>query len=273
MLQAIRLSKTYGPAAGFTLRRNRSAPVHAVRGASVQVAPGEVLGIIGQSGSGKSTLGRMLVALEAPTSGQVLIDGQDVATQLARDRKAFYRKVQMVFQDPYGSINPQHDVLQTVTRPLRYQGLGDKAALHAQAVAVLERVGLRPAARYLATHPHQLSGGQRQRLCIARAVIMEPRYLIADEPISMLDVSIKWDIVRLLKRLVAEQGLALVYITHDLATVRSLCHRVAIMLDGDVVETGPVDAVLDTPQHAYTRALIAACPSADPAQRTDLASP
>ncbi len=269
MLQAIQLSKTYAPVAGFTLGRNRAPPVHAVRGASFSVAPGEVLGIIGQSGSGKSTLGRMLVALEAPSGGQVLIDGQDTAVQLVQDRKAFYRKVQMVFQDPYGSINPQHDVLETVVRPLRYQGLSDKAALRAQAVSVLERVGLRPAARYLATHPHQLSGGQRQRLCIARAIIMEPRYLIADEPISMLDVSIKWDIIRLLKRLVSEQGLALVYITHDLATVRTLCHRVAIMHDGDIVETGAVDAVLDTPQHAYTRALIAACPSADPARRTE----
>lgn len=266
MLQANQLSRTYGPPTGFTLGRNRAAPVRAVRGVSLAVAPGEVLGIIGQSGSGKSTLGRMLVGLEPPTSGQVLIEGQDTAALLAQDRKAFYRMVQMVFQDPYGSINPQHDVRETVTRPLRYQGLADKTALHAQAVAVLERVGLRPAARYLDTHPHQLSGGQRQRLCIARAIIMQPRYLIADEPISMLDVSIKWDIIRLLKRLVQEQGLALVYITHDLATVRTLCHRVAIMHDGELVETGVVDAVLDTPQHAYTRALIAACPSADPAR-------
>lgn len=274
MLEAIQLSKTYAPPAGFTLARHRSAPVHAVRGVSFSVAPGQVLGIIGQSGSGKSTLGRMLVALEAPSSGQVRIDGQDTAVQLAHDRKAFYRKVQMVFQDPYGSINPQHNVLETVTRPLRYQGENHGATLRARAVAALERVGLRPAERYLDTHPHQLSGGQRQRLCICRAIIMEPRYLIADEPISMLDVSIKWDIIRLLKRLVTEQGLALVYITHDLATVRTLCHEVAIMRDGEIVETGPVDEVLDRPRHSYTRALIAACPSADPSRRvTEPASP
>ena len=270
MLQANQLSRTYAAPTGFTRRRNRAPAVHAVRGVSLAVAPGEVLGIIGQSGSGKSTLGRMLVGLEPPTSGQVLIEGRDSAAWLAQDRKTFYRMVQMVFQDPYGSINPQHDVRETVTRPLRYQGLGDQGALHAQAVAVLERVGLRPAQRYLDTHPHQLSGGQRQRLCIARAIIMQPRYLIADEPISMLDVSIKWDIIRLLKRLVQEQGLALIYITHDLATVRTLCHRVAIMHEGELVETGAVDAVLDTPRHAYTRALIAACPSADPAQRRQI---
>ena len=267
MLEAIGLSRTYLPPAGFGLGRHRPAPVHALRAATLAVAPGRVLGIIGQSGSGKSTLGRLLVGLEPATSGQVRIDGQDAGTLLAQDRKAFYRRVQMVFQDPYGSINPQHDVLETVTRPLRYQGERGGPALRRRAVEVLERVGLRPAERYLQTHPHRLSGGQRQRLCIARAIIMEPRYLVADEPISMLDVSIKWDIIRLLKRLVHEQGLALVYITHDLATVRTLCHEVAIMLAGEIVESGPVDRVLDDPQHAYTRALIAACPSADLALR------
>ena len=263
MLEAIGLAKTYHPPAGFAFGRNRPAPVHAVRDASFTVAPGKVLGIIGQSGSGKSTLGRLLVGLESANRGQVKIDGQDASALLAHDRKAFYRRVQMVFQDPYGSINPQHDVLETVTRPLRYQGEPSDPAMRQRAIDVMERVGLRPADRYLATHPHRLSGGQRQRLCIARAIIMEPRYLVADEPISMLDVSIKWDIIRLLKRLVNDQGLALVYITHDLATVRTLCHEVAIMLAGDIVEYGPVDRVLDAPQHAYTQALIAACPSAD----------
>jgi len=267
MLEAIRLCKTYHPPAGFVLARNRAAPVLAVRDASFSVAPGKVLGIIGQSGSGKSTLGRLLVGLELASSGQVKIDGQDATALLAADRKAFYRSVQMVFQDPYGSINPQHDVLETVTRPLRYQGESGDARLRQRAIEMLDRVGLRPAQRYLETHPHRLSGGQRQRLCIARAIIMEPRYLVADEPISMLDVSIKWDIIRLLKRLVNEQALALVYITHDLATVRTLCDEVAIMLAGEIVEFGPVDTVLDTPRHAYTQALIAACPSADPTRR------
>lgn len=267
MLEAIRLCKTYHSPAGFVLARNRAAPVLAVRDASFSVAPGKVLGIIGQSGSGKSTLGRLLVGLEPASSGQVKIDGQDAAALLAADRKAFYRRVQMVFQDPYGSINPQHDVLETVTRPLRYQGESGDARLRQRAIEMLDRVGLRPAQRYLETHPHRLSGGQRQRLCIARAIIMEPRYLVADEPISMLDVSIKWDIIRLLKRLVNEQALALVYITHDLATVRTLCDEVAIMLAGEIVEFGPVDTVLDAPRHAYTQALIAACPSADPARR------
>jgi ABC-type glutathione transport system ATPase component len=193
MLEAKRLCKTYHPPTGFGLARNRAAPVLAVRDVSFEVMPGKVLGIIGQSGSGKSTLGRLLVGLEPPSSGQVKIDGQDAAALLAADRKSFYRRVQMVFQDPYGSINPQHDVLQTVTRPLRYQGESGDARLRQRAVEMLDRVGLRPAQRYLDSHPHRLSGGQRQRLCIARAIIMEPRYLVADEPISMLDVSIKWD--------------------------------------------------------------------------------
>ncbi|MCA0402064.1 MAG: ATP-binding cassette domain-containing protein [Proteobacteria bacterium] len=264
MLEAISLTKTYPPRMGLSMPWRRPAPVVAVRAASLCVAPGEVLGIIGQSGSGKSTLGRMLVGLEKPSSGRIMIGGEDVADLLRRDRMAFYRRIQMVFQDPYGSINPQHGVFETVTRPLLYQRERDTKVLQARAKDALERVGLRPAARYLETHPHRLSGGQRQRLCIARAMILEPRYLVADEPISMLDVSIKWDIIRLLKRLVTEEGLALIYITHDLATVRSLCHRVMIMRAGEIVEEGPVDAVLDAPRHEYTRALIAACPSGVP---------
>ncbi len=261
MLAAISLTKTYPARVGFALPWHRPEPVAAVRNANLSVSPGEVLGIIGQSGSGKSTLGRMLVGLEAPTSGAVTVDEEHASALISRDRKAFYRRVQMVFQDPYGSINPQHDVFETITRPLRYQGERDETALRARALEMLDRVGLRPASRYIDAHPHRLSGGQRQRLCIARAMILNPRYLVADEPISMLDVSIKWDIIRLLKRLVREEGLALIYITHDLATVRTLCHRVAIMRAGEIVEAGLVDAVLDGAHHAYTRALIAACPS------------
>ncbi|MBM6595081.1 ATP-binding cassette domain-containing protein [Microvirga pudoricolor] len=242
--------------------RHRS--VKAVDNISFAIRAGEVLGLVGESGSGKSTTGKLLVGLEEPTSGSIMIDGTDATSLRKRDRKAFHRRIQMIFQDPYGSLNPQHTISEIVARPLIYQGEGNRAEIARRVAAALDEVGLPSDGNYHDKFPHQLSGGQRQRVCIARAMVLEPAFVVADEPISMLDVSIKWDIIRLLKRLVRDHGISLLYITHDLATVSVVCDRIAIMYRGTIVETGPVKQVLATPQHGYTRALIASIPSADP---------
>jgi oligopeptide/dipeptide ABC transporter ATP-binding protein len=269
MLIASDLHKRYPVVTGLRslFSRERSRFVHAVHGIDLEVPQGEVLGLVGESGCGKSTTGKMLVGLESPSAGTITLAGEDLGALRRTDRRAFYRRVQMIFQDPYGSINPSHDVYTVVSRPLVYQGMRDTGEIRDRVVAAMERVGLSPPEIYLDKHPHLLSGGQRQRLCIARAIILEPSFLVADEPISMLDVSIKWDIIRLLRGLVREQRLSMVYITHDLATVPTICTRLAIMYLGRIVETGPTLELLRNPAHPYTRALIASIPSADPRKR------
>jgi peptide/nickel transport system ATP-binding protein len=235
--------------------------VHAVDGVSFSIAPGHVLGIAGESGSGKSTLANLLVGLELPTGGEFAIGGRPLGRKPDAD---FRRSVQMVFQDPFGSINPRFTVGRTVEEPLLIHGLGSEAERHARAIAALEEAELRPGAAFMDRFPHELSGGQRQRVAIARAIVLRPRLLVADEPVSMLDVSVRAGILRLLNRLVHESEMAMVFITHDLSIVASVCDELAVMYRGRFVEHGPVRAVLQQPRHPYTRALIAAVPVPDP---------
>lgn len=262
MIEVRDLSKHYPVVTGLRswFSKDRNKRVRAVDGIDLSLRRGEVVGLAGESGCGKSTTARLLVGLESPTSGEISINGESAASLLARDRKTFRRQVQMVFQDPYGSINPSHDVFNIVSRPLVYQGMRDGERIRRKVSDVLVQVGLDPPELYLRRHPHLLSGGQRQRLCIARAIITDPVFLVADEPVSMLDVSVKWDIIRLLQKLVAERDIAMLYITHDLATVSTVCDRLAIMYLGNIVEIGDADRIIGEPAHPYTRALIDSVP-------------
>lgn len=254
------------------IRREETPRLRAVDGVSFTVESGKVMGLVGESGCGKSTLARLLVGLDAPTDGDVYFGGASALALKKQDRRAFHRLVQMVFQDPYGSLNPQQRVGEIVTRPLTYQRRAiSTAEKRSLAITALEEAGLSPASDYLDKFPHQLSGGQRQRVCIARAIVLGPEMLIADEPISMLDVSIKWGIIQLLKRLVRERGLAMIYITHDLSSAGSICDTLAVMYLGRIVERGPTQEVIHNPQHPYTKALLASTPSIDPEFRREAA--
>ena len=230
---------------------------------SFRLERGRVLGLVGESGSGKSTLANILVALERPTSGRVLFDGTDLWTMSSTARRLFHRHVQMVFQDPYASLNPRFTVRRAVEEPLAIHRYRRPERLD-RVIAALEQSELRPGHAFLGKYPHELSGGQRQRVAIARAIVLEPDVLIADEPVSMLDVSVRAGILRLLRSLVDRTRMALVFITHDLSLIGQLCDSVAVLYRGRVCEFGPADAVLNQPIHPYTRLMISAVPVPDP---------
>ncbi|MFE4368831.1 dipeptide ABC transporter ATP-binding protein [Streptomyces sp. NPDC056835] len=243
-------------------RRGRRT-VTAVDGVSLTVHPGETLGIVGESGSGKTTLGRMLVRLLDPSAGRLRYRGTEISTASEKELRPYRRELQMVFQDPVSSLNPRRSVGESVADPLRAAGVLDEGRLVARVRELLERVGLDPD-RY-DRYPHEFSGGQRQRVGIARALAAEPRLIVCDEPVSALDVTTQAQVTALLAELQRELGLALVFIAHDLAVVRQVSDRVAVMRDGRIVEQGTVDEVYGTPSQAYTRQLLAAVPALDPA--------
>jgi peptide/nickel transport system ATP-binding protein len=243
--------------------------VQAVEAMSLALSAGKAVALVGESGSGKTTVARMLAQLYEPTSGEIRYEGAPVKSGWAALRE-YRRNVQMVFQDPFSSLNPAHDVRYHLTRPLRVFGHATSAGeATAQALALLNRVSLTPADQFLVKFPHQLSGGQRQRVAIARALAARPRVLLADEPVSMLDVSIRLDILNLLLRLKDEDRMAALYITHDIASARYFADETLVMYAGQTVEGGPSDAVIEEPKHPYTQLLIAAAP--DPERAGSLA--
>jgi oligopeptide/dipeptide ABC transporter ATP-binding protein len=244
-----------------------SGTVRAVDGVSLSMAPGEVLGLVGESGSGKSTLGRALLGLVRPTSGSIRYDGRELVGLAESDLRPLRRKLQMVFQDPHASLNPSMTVGRAIGDALRIHKMFPDADERRAAVATaLERVGLAPAERFIDKYPAELSGGQKQRAVIARAIVLGPSLLVADEPISMLDMSVRAKILGLLDELRSDLGLTYVYITHDLASARFFCDRVAIMYLGKIVEIGPVSAIFENPRHPYTKALLRAVPDPDPSR-------
>ncbi|WP_051356887.1 ABC transporter ATP-binding protein [Azorhizobium doebereinerae] len=236
----------------------------AVEDVSFNIMPNETLGLVGESGSGKSTIGRAVTMLNPPTSGVVAFEGVDLAEQNAHEMRRMRKRMQMVFQDPYSALNPRMTVGDYVAEPLVIHDLCASAAERRELVAGLfAKVGLEP--RYMARFPHQFSGGQRQRICIARAIAVKPSFIVADEPIAALDVSIQAQVVNLLQDLQEELGLAYLFISHDLRMVRYLCHRVAVIWKGRIVELAPSELLYGNPLHPYTRRLLSAVPVPDPA--------
>ena len=248
------------------LRGRPRQAVHAVEQVSLDVHRGETLGIVGESGCGKSTLARCLVRLHTPDAGSLTFEGTDVLALQGPARRAFNRRVQMVFQDPYSSLNPRLTVGETLAEALHVHAIVPKADIPARVRALLDLVHLPHDAA--ARRPHEFSGGQRQRIGIARALAVEPHLIIADEPVSALDVSVQAAIVNLFMELQDRLGLTLVFITHDLRLVRHMTHRVAVMYLGRIVEVGPTAALFAAPRHPYTQALIRAVPQVKPGRRT-----
>jgi len=236
--------------------------VRAVDGVSFTVNRGETLGLVGESGSGKSTLCRAVVQLTKPTSGSVRFEGREIAGLSRRAMRPLRREMQMVFQDPYASLNPRKRIGQIVGEPLRLQGVASGGELRRQVGELLDRVGLSPEHRD--RYPHEFSGGQRQRVGIARALAPRPKLILADEPVSALDVSIRAQIVNLLADLQDELGLTYVFVAHDIGVVRHVSDRIAVMHEGRIVEEGSADRVCEQPRDPYTKALLAAVPIPDP---------
>ncbi|MGB3827263.1 MAG: ATP-binding cassette domain-containing protein [Ornithinimicrobium sp.] len=242
-----------------TSLREPGPVVHAVRDVSVDIAPGERFGIVGESGSGKSTLLRMMCGLDQPTSGTIEVTGRPITGQSWRDLRWLRGQLQVVFQDPMSSLDPRMNVRDIIAEPLVAQGIGDRASRAARVGELLTAVGMAPdaAARY----PHQFSGGQRQRISIARALAPSPAILVADEPVSALDVSVRAQVLNLLDDVVGGFDLTLVFVSHDLSVVRHVCERVAVMQAGEFVEVAPTEQLFRDPRHPYTRELLAAVPT------------
>jgi oligopeptide/dipeptide ABC transporter ATP-binding protein len=243
---------------------DRNVFVRAVDGVSFSVLRGEVLVVVGESGCGKTTLSRAVVGLLKSTEGTIRFNGKAVETLSDEERRTFRRMVQMIFQDPFDSMNPRKTILRTLAQPLEIHNIVPKSEVRNEAARLLDTVGLSPGATFLSRYPHQFSGGQRQRICIARGLAPRPTLVVADEPVSSLDVSIRGQILTLLRQLQKDLALSLIFVTHDLGVARSLADRVMVMYMGQVVEEGSAEGIFTTPRHPYTRALLAASPIPDP---------
>lgn len=248
-------------------RLHNGANVHAVESVSLKVAPGETLSVVGESGCGKSTLANVILKLHEPTSGTILLEDEDITALTPTQMRPHRRKMQMIFQDPFASLDPRRRVGDSVAQPLRVHRLAKGKELEERVASLFEKVGLTP--QQMNFYPHQFSGGQRQRICIARALALNPKLLLADEAVSALDVSIQAQVINLMMDLQQELGLSYLFISHDMAVVERISHRVAVMYLGQIVELGPRQAIFNNPQHPYTKKLLSAIPIADPLQRKE----
>ncbi len=267
IIEVKNLHKHFASGKSGFFRRGQQV-VRAVDDVSFSIKQGEILALVGESGCGKSTLALTLIGLEQATAGQIIVGDTDITSANAAERKALRRKMQLIFQDPYESLNPVMTIGEIVAEPLQvHQMGGNRKQRRQKAIAALESAGLKPAAQYIDRYPHELSGGQRQRAVIAGALVLKPSVLLADEPVSMLDVSIRAEILNLLSDLRKEHGISMLYITHDLSTVAYIADRIAVMYLGRIVEIGPANEVLNNPQHPYTKALRSVVPVPNPRLR------
>lgn len=266
ILQVKDLVKTFEIGGGFL--GGEKQIVRAVNGVSFDLIRGRSIGLVGESGCGKSTVARTILRLLEPDSGQVLFNGNDFAQANGAQLRALRQKIQIVFQDPFASLNPRRTVQQTLAEPLYVHKLGTPAEIDRRVKQILDEVGLPQSA--LDRYPHEFSGGQRQRIGIARALILDPELIIADEPVSALDVSVQAQVLQLLERLKTDRGLSFVFVSHDLGVVRYFCDEICVMYLGRIVEKGPTEQVLDAPMHPYSRVLRDSSPVPDPAARIEL---
>lgn len=264
------LKKHFPLRKGFfeTLVTRQDITVKAVDGISFGVRKGEIVGLAGESGSGKTTTGRLLLRLTRPTEGSIFFDGKDIAKLHDNELRSLRREMQIVFQDPFESLDPRMSIKEIVAEPVRVQKVArNEEEVEERVKEALRDVELVPPEEFMMRFPHELSGGQRQRVAVARAFILGPKFVVADEPVSMLDVSIRAEILNLMIDLVRKKGVSVVFITHDLAVTKHVCDRVAVMYLGKIMETSSSEKLIDLPLHPYTQALIAAVPVPDPAYR------
>jgi peptide/nickel transport system ATP-binding protein len=269
-IEARNLRKYYPLKMGFfkTLLTKNTPNVHAVERVNFVIKKEEILGLVGESGCGKTTTGRLLLRLIEPTEGKVFFKNIDVTALSEEEMRKMRRRMQIIFQDPYESLNPRLSIFDTVAEPVRIQKIAQsEREVHERVMKVLEDLDMVPPEEYIYRFPHELSGGQRQRIAISRAFILHPEFIVADEPLSMLDASIRSEVARLLLGMVKKLHCSFLYITHDIALARYMCDRVAVMYLGDIVEKGPAESLILKPQHPYTEALVAAVPVPDPTAR------